>query len=80
MKSVIFSDERNATAINLRQYSSQKHERLWDFSIAVNKRLEHNKPTEGLIIDPPCHYQTRTDQKEEKVINYDPLKFELARL
>ena len=64
---------------------------LWDFSIQTDKKLNHNKPDTitvidkvnktCLIIDPLCPVDSRIVVKEEeKLSNYDELKYELARI
>ena len=63
---------------------------LWDFSIQTDKKLNHNKPDitvidkvnkTCLIIDPSCPFDSRIVVKEEeKLSNYDELKYELARI
>ena len=63
---------------------------LWDFSIQTGKKLNHNKPDitvidkvnkTCLIIDPSCSFDSRILVKEEeKLSNYDELKYELAKI
>ena len=63
---------------------------LWDFPIQTDKKLEHNRPdivvidkTERtcLIIDPSCPFDLRVAKKEdEKLTNYNPLQYEIARI
>ena len=63
---------------------------LWDFSIQTDKKVNHNKPDitvidkvnkTCLIIDPSCPFDSRIVVKEEeKLSNYDELKYELARI
>ena len=63
---------------------------LWDFTIQTDKKLSHNKPNIividkvnklCLIIDPSCPFDFRIAVKEEeKLSNYNELKYELARI
>ena len=63
---------------------------LWDFPIQTDKKLEHNRPDITVIdkqakkcqlIDPSCPFDTRIDKKEEeKCVNYNELKYEIARI
>ena len=63
---------------------------LWDFPIQTDKKLEHNRPDITVIekkkkicqlIDPSCPFDTRIEKKEdEKLINYENLKYEIARI
>ena len=63
---------------------------LWYFSIQTDKKLKHNKPDitvidkvnkTCLIIDPSFPFGSRIVVKEEeKLSNYEELKYELARI
>ena len=54
------------------------------------KTLEHNRPDitvidkkskKCLLIDPPCPFNTRIENKEEeKCTNYSELKYEIAKI
>ena len=63
---------------------------MWDFPIQTDKVLAHNRPDITVIekrnkhcqlIDPACPFDTRIEKKEEeKLNNYEDLKYEIARI
>ena len=60
------------------------------FIIIIITQLEHNRPDITVIdkqakkcqlIDPSCPFDTRIDKKEEeKCVNYNELKYEIAKM
>ena len=68
---------------------SNKCKILWGFPIETGKCLEHIRPDITVIdkkkkrrwlTDPSCPFDSRIEKREEKCIDYNQLKYEIARM